>query len=155
MTLTPEKPSSVTDLQATFPALKDFSVTSPIESRYNCIAWAAGLDGRWWWPHEDYFWPSGVLMKDELAAFISAFSTLGYELCADGALEDGFEKVAIYQASSGVKHAARQLHTGRWTSKLGNCEDIEHASPDDLEGAQYGKVVQYMRRPTVKSPHCS
>ena len=94
-------------------------------------------------------------MESDLAAFTTAFSTLGYAPCADGALEDGFEKVAIYQSPRGIQHAARQLSTGRWTSKLGGLEDIEHASPAELEGAEYGEVVQYMRRaadPSLVSP---
>ena len=86
-------------------------------------------------------------MKSSAVAFVAAFGTLGYETCADGALEDGFEKVAIYQLpSGGVQHMARQLRTGWWTSKLGRLEDIEHASPAELEGDEYGTVVRYMRR---------
>ena len=82
-----------------------------------------------------------------LPAYVAAFDTLGYEPCDDGSLEEGFEKVAIYESPSGyVMHVARQLHTGRWTSKLGQLEDIEHAGPDELEGREYGRVVQYMRR---------
>ncbi len=77
-----------------------------------------------------------------LGAYISAFGTLGYERCANGSLEEDFEKVAIYESPSGyVVHMARQLHTGRWTSKLGGLEDIEHASPAELEGREYGAVV--------------
>ena len=81
-----------------------------------------------------------------MSAFVKAFGTLGYEPCTDGVLEDGFEKVAIYQSPSGIQHMARQLHTGRWTSKLGQLEDIEHETPAELEGDIYGIVVQYMRR---------
>ena len=88
-------------------------------------------------------------MEFGLAAYIAAFHTLGYVPCADGSLEEGFEKVAIYQSLSGyVVHMARQLPTGRWTSKIGSLEDIEHASPAELEGREYGTVVQYMRRET-------
>jgi hypothetical protein len=85
-------------------------------------------------------------MESDVAAFVAAFGTLGYEPCADGTLEDGFEKIAIYRSPSGIQHAARQLSTGRWTSKLGGLEDIEHGSPAELEGAEYGQVVQYLRR---------
>ena len=86
-----------------------------------------------------------------LAAYVAAFGTLGYEQCADGSLQEGFEKVAIYEPLSGyVLHMARQLPTGRWTSKLGGLEDFEHASPAELEGREYGAVVQYMRR--IASP---
>ena len=86
-------------------------------------------------------------MDYRLAAYVAAFGTLDYDGCADGSLEEGFEKVAIYESTSGyVAHMARQLPTGRWTSKIGQLEDIEHASPTELEGREYGKVVQYMRR---------
>ena len=86
-------------------------------------------------------------MEETLVAFIAAFATLGYETCDDGALEDGVEKVAIYAFPSGrATHAARQLPTGRWTSKIGYEEDIEHGSPTELEGVEYGAVAQYMRR---------
>ena len=133
-------------LQIAFPALQDFNVTSPKAPGYNCIAWAAGTDALWWWPDEESFWPPEVPRENDLAAFVAAFGLFGYTPCDDGAPEDGFEKIAIYESSLGVRHAARQLPTGRWTSKLGNHEDIEHASPNDLEGPEYGKVVQYIRR---------
>ena len=91
-------------------------------------------------------------MDYRLAAYVAAFGTLGYDGCADGSLEEGFEKVAIYESPSGyVVHMTRQLPTGRWTSKIGQLEDIEHASPTELEGREYGKVVQYMRR--TANPH--
>lgn len=81
-----------------------------------------------------------------MAGFVSAFRTLGYEPCDNGNLEDGFEKVAIYELDAEVTHMARQLPSGRWTSKIGRLEDIEHASPINLEGSEYGTVAQYLRR---------
>ena len=137
-------------LRRAFPALRDYSLTSPKEQRYNCIAWAAGDDAQWWWPdpRTDHYWPTEAPTERSVTAFIVAFNSLGYEPCADGSLDVGFEKVGIYESSSGVEHMARQLPTGRWTSKLGGAEDIEHATPTELEGIQYGTVVQYMRRPT-------
>ena len=47
-------------------------------------------------------------------------------------------------------HASRQLSNGRWTSKLGPSERIEHDF-DALEGAAYGQIAQIMRRPDVTS----
>ena len=133
-------------LKSRFPALQDFSLTSPRTSLYNCIAWAAGTDRRWWWPSPDYYWPREGLTDSSVVEFVAAFGTLGYEPCVDGALEDDFEKVVIYVLSTEVQHMARQLRTGRWTSKIGQLEDIEHGSPTELEGSDYGTVVQYMRR---------
>ena len=141
------------DLRKLFPALGDFSVTSPPDGRYNCIAWAAGTDSRWWEPVPDHYWPSEAPLENNVAAFVAAFSILGYQPCADGFLEAGFEKVAIYQRSSMVSHMARQLPTGRWTSKIGQLADIEHASPAELEGAENGAVVQCMRRAILTDTH--
>ena len=56
----------------------------------------------------------------------------------------GFEKVAIYGFGFFYTHAARQLPNGKWSSKLGKAEDIEHDSPDDVAGGVYGEVVLFM-----------
>ena len=37
-------------LRQDFTHLNDYSITSPTEISYNCIAWAANEDTRWWWP---------------------------------------------------------------------------------------------------------
>lgn len=61
-------------------------------------------------------------------------------------MEPGFEKVAVFAISEDIPaHVARQLPNGRWTSKLGQLEDIEHEL-HALEGAEYGRVVQVLRR---------
>ena len=76
-----------------------------------------------------------------------AFRTLGYEVCENERLETGFEKIAIYAEIDGeLKHAARQLESGRWTSKLGGWEDIEHSTLAALEGKEYGRVMRLMKR---------
>lgn len=137
-------------IRGVFPALRDdYRKTSPQDVAYNCIAWAAKDTARWWWPVHGYWWPVGAPANRSVSAFIVAFGRLGYQSCSNGSLEEGFEKVAIYADSSGdVQHMARQLpDTGRWTSKLGIAEDIQHTTPAELEGDCYGAVVQYMRRP--------
>ena len=126
-------------------------ITSPPRNRYNCIAWAAGSDTRWWWPDKYGSWPPGVLREVTLSAFLAAFGTLGYEECQDGILEVGHEKVALFakRDDSGVlvpTHAAKQLCDGQWTSKLGPSEDIEHKKPEDVNGPSYGAPVRFMRR---------
>jgi hypothetical protein len=42
-------------------------------------------------------------------------------------------------------HAARQLPNGKWTSKLGRWQDIEHEL-DGLVGEMYGTVKQILKR---------
>lgn len=119
--------------------------TSPDTPNYNCVAWSAGDTAHWWQP--GIFWPLEV-SDDEvgIGALVRAFASLGYEECDDGSQEVGFEKVALYGSTLFYTHAARQLPNGKWTSKLGRSEDIEHDSADDVAGGLYGEVVQFMRR---------
>src|SRR6266849_7324533 len=138
---------------------KNCRVTSPVKNSYNCIAWAAtGSDSDWWWPIPLGFWPPvsywppGVPREVTIAAFLQAFGTVGYVQCKDGKLEAGFEKIALYAnrmpwGEIVPTHAARQLPDGKWTSKLGTLEDIEHKKPADVNGPIYGGVVHYMQRP--------
>ena len=69
----------------------------------------------------------------------------------DAGLEAGFVKVALYASGLFYTHAARQLPNGKWTSKLGRGEDIEHDSPDDVAGGVYGAVVGVMKRRIASS----
>lgn len=79
--------------------------------------------------------------------FCRGFETLGYVTCPDSVLEKGWEKVALFaKANDEPAHAARQLESGRWTSKLGGSKDIAH----ELEavcGPYYGNPVLFMKRP--------
>ncbi len=135
-------------LEAEFPGLRltRYQVTSPRTPLYNCIAWAAGDQKRWWWPTPPNFWPPGAPSELTLDAFIAAYATVGFSPCGDDALEDGVDKVAIFVSPHGEPtHAARQLANGRWTSKLGKAEDIEHAL-HGVAGATYGRVGAILRR---------
>ncbi len=111
---------------------------------------AAGDTQQWWWPEldvENGYWPNGVAPSVALPAFIAAFATLGYVPCDQEVYEPGFEKLALFAGPDGTPtHGARQLPTGRWTSKLGKLEDIEHEL-HDLTGTEYGSVVQILKRP--------
>jgi len=124
-----------------------YSVTSLASADYNCIAWAAGVANEWWWPDPMGVspWPASARREETVAAFVEAFQSLGYLPCIDDSVEPGFEKVALYALAGLPKHAARQLPNGRWTSKLGALEDIEHTL-DGLVGAWYGTIVQILKR---------
>lgn len=134
-----------------FPRLtaENHQITSPHDVRYNCIAWAVEETDRWWEP--GVYWPVDVQRNDYgIAVLEQAYNALGFEECADGTLEPGFTKVALYGNNLVYTHAARQLIDGRWTSKLGKCEDITHTSPEDIGGGIYGEVVEFMKRPTTR-----
>ena len=142
----------VTDLEALFPNLRgaSYQITSPQDNNYNCIAWAAADTGHWWWPDTEpaHYWPPGVVPDETVDAFRAAFAWLGYTPCTLEALDPDYEKIALFaDPFGGPRHTARQLPTGRWTSKLGELQDIEH-DLRALEGDEYGTVVFLMQRPT-------
>ena len=54
-------------------------------------------------------------------------------------------RVAQATSDGEPTHAARQLPNGKWTSKLGRWEDIEH-DLEGLTGEMYGSVQQILKR---------
>lgn len=138
------------DLYQTFPGLlySEHRITSLRDVRYNCIAWAAGDSRRWWEPDpkRKYFWPRQAPREYSLGAYTKAYESIGYRVCQSADLEPGIEKVALFAESNGFPtHAARQLPDGKWTSKCGILEDIEHLLMV-LEGTTYGKVAVILAR---------
>jgi hypothetical protein len=124
--------------------------TSDATPDYNCIAWAASDQTRWWWPGLDLvgkeaYWPPKAPRKRTLKAFALAFKTLGYEKCKDGLFEEGFEKIAIYAKGDLPTHAARQLVDGKWTHKIGRNIDIS-SNLTAVEDGIYGLPVRFLRR---------
>jgi hypothetical protein len=138
---------------AIFPRLIDYQVTSDKTRQYNCIAWAVEATDAKWWPDPLGIgkWPDDLPRAETIEAFVHMFGLFGYVQCADGLLEEGFAKVAVYairqfDGSLLPTHAARQLPSGKWTSKIGDFEDIEHASVGSLNSDDYGEPVCYLRR---------
>lgn len=142
-------------LEDVFPGLRGqpYQITSPKDHRYNCIAFAVGDDRNWWWPDAagQDSWPASVARAETIDAFRDAFATVGYTVCDNDHLEPGYEKVALFALAGVPKHAAKQLPNGRWISKLGLSEDIEHQL-HDLTGMVYGSVALVMQRLMVSRP---
>jgi hypothetical protein len=81
-----------------------------------------------------------------MESFRLALGHLGYIEESNETLVPGFEKIAVFADDDGVPtHAARQLSSGAWTSKLGQAEDIQHPLRS-LEGEIYGKVAIILKR---------
>ncbi len=138
-------------LKPDFPNLhsSNHKITSPQTPDYNCIAWAAGDDERWWWPGSfpHVYWPPGIPLNESIDSFVAAFSTLDYMVCDSSDLELDYEKVALFADKNGKPtHMARQLASGVWTSKLGQDHDIEHHELDVICGPAYGDAVKIFRR---------
>lgn len=138
------------ELEDYFPNLAQtgYEVTSPRTYDYNCFAWAVEEDDRWWSPvsKEDYYWPEGAPTDLTLDSIIQTFGMLGFQPCERADLEPGFQKIAIFVDANGEPtHATRQLPNGKWTSKLGDWEDISHELKG-IEGEKYGNVYKILRR---------
>jgi hypothetical protein len=126
---------------------KNHSVTSPKDHRYNCIAWALGINDKWIWPDtNDSLWVEGISPEDELEALTQMFLKVGYEKCNNWDFERGYQKVVIYVDRKGPTHAARQVESGEWVSKMGDLEDIEHDTVKVLEGNGFGTAKVFLKR---------
>jgi hypothetical protein len=138
------------ELENWFPKLAntEYEVTSPRTFDYNCIAWAVEEDDRWWSPtSDDYYWPENIPLEWTVDTVIQMFQLFGYEVCEGVELELGYQRIALYAKADGEpSHVARQLPNGKWTSKLGDWEDIEHLL-DGIEGdGMYGQVIRILKR---------
>ncbi len=136
------------NLTKEFPRLlrSHYAVTSPSTPQYNCIGWALGDNQHFWWPRLDTFWPADIPRHVTIAAFTALLSSHGFEECSSEDLELEVEKVALFVSAQGAPtHAARQLGSGMWTSKLGSNVDIAHELRG-LEGKAYGRAMLIFSR---------
>jgi hypothetical protein len=151
--------SDTSHIENAFPNLltSGYVVTSPDLPDYNCVAWAANDQTRWWQPPSHIggtFWPSKAPQEETLRSWIGMFRLEGYATCDLEKYEVGFEKIAIFSDADDLPtHVARQLVLGKWTSKLGEWEDIEHNDLAGLEGDLYGTVAVIMKRPIASQPN--
>ena len=136
-----------------FPKLsgEGYEIVGESSKRYNCIAYAANDTNEWWDIIGERYWPDYAARTDRMESLIEVFTGLGYRQCQDSSLQDGFEKVALYEAQGVWKHAALQTLNGRWRSKMGPGPLIEHLSPESLADGIYGNPTIYMRRPAHHS----
>jgi len=138
-------------LEFKYPYLRTsgYKITSPRDKRYNCIAWVVGDNTRWWDPDKDYYWPDRIPRVSTLTNFIKLFKYYGYENSDKSSIETGYEKIALYIDNLGdFSHVCKQLPSGRWTSKLGNLQDIEHNSLEAFNKSGYGIVAKILKRKT-------
>jgi hypothetical protein len=142
--------ASIQEIESLFPLLvgTSYSEESCATDTYNCIAFAFGDVNNWWWSRNSYgcYWPPGVPLTDSVDVLIAIFEVHGYSKCNNPDHEHGYEKVVIYSREGRFKHAARQLKSGRWASKLGEEQDIEHERVEHVENAAYGTAEKVLRR---------
>jgi hypothetical protein len=143
------------ELEEDCPGLREspYTIKSPRNPRYNCIAFAIGDLTQFWddlgLPEgvrvNGYYWPPGAPTAGTLSGWVKVFEIHGYAETDDNSLEADYEKVAIYGSDIGAEHVARQKASGIWASKMGKGVDIEHTL-EGLEGEFPGTVVKIMKR---------
>jgi hypothetical protein len=140
-----------------FPELKGgkgYKDTSEATIEYNCLAWALGIN---WASYSEsprcagYIWFPGVERVWDAKNIRKIFENHGYTVCDNRDLEPGYEKVVFYEDENGVpQHFARQLESGKWTSKLGELNDIEHDKLESIICSNYGQPKTTLRRARYK-----
>lgn len=139
-------------IEEAFPQIRSegYQITSDETPDYNCFAWVMGITSQWWSPvnNKGYYWLDGIPKTLAVKNFVELFRQAGnYLPCEHEHAEAGFEKIALFADANGnVTHVAKQIESGKWQSKLGDWEDIEHNTLAALEGKFYGKAVQFLKR---------
>jgi hypothetical protein len=128
--------------------------TSPQDRKYNCVSHSIFENLISYWPDQENHWPKSVTYAETVEAFVEFFQKAGFfEIPVFQVIfEPGFEKIAIYADSGFPLHVARQLNSGRWTSKFGVLVDIEHEDLNCLEHGTFGHVVKVMKRIQTNRP---
>lgn len=142
-----------------------FEVRSGSTKGYNCVAYAAGDDTRWWEPIPapdrygqelgGYYWPEDPAIPAwfSVSSIQQIFQKAGYESCTSSFRVLGAEKVAIYGTdSTNATHVAKQRLDGIWISKMGPLADIEHGTPEMIEGGTIGHIQSLMIRHQSQLP---
>ncbi len=149
-------------LISVFPDLMDdvnFEILSPETPKYNCIAWAMQFEDRWVDVVDGpgFWWPNGVEKTMLPSDLIHAFEAVGFTLCANSHLEDGFDKVVLYKKEDSEEwtHAARIISDTMEYSKFGQSWDGTHSrgvlckTGIGYENFSYGVPYAFMKRSKI------
>lgn len=132
---------------------QNFHFTSLKRKGFNCVGYALDLVNKdidmFWF--RDMYGLDGAKLDHSVNGYAKCFRDyFGYEICDDGQVENGFNKIALYSdTDNDFTHIAKQLENGNWTSKMGTYEDIEHYNLEALSGTLYGKPMLFMRKKLI------
>lgn len=123
----------------------NFKFTSEQTWDYNCVAYVLGIKDDW---IDFYYTADGSVSMDlGINSYIDLFKNHGFSICKNDSLQKGFEKIAIFEDSNKwFSHVSLQLSDGKWTSKMGEYEDIKHTDLESVSNGIYGTSVVFMKR---------
>lgn len=139
------------EIEQLFPKLHGtpWEIKSRKTRRYNCLAWAAREKHRRWDFTKGAHWPPGVKRASGIAYLVGAFQAEGFSVCNESdcrKYDSTADSIVVYEMNRIGMHAARLLANGMWSSKLGDVEDVQHKTPEDISGTTYGNPIVYMKR---------
>lgn len=129
-----------------------FELTSDYNPLYNCIGFAMGMTDvcvalghpqqlPWCW------WPPTAHRDLNPRSLIEAFEYFGFVDCQfNGKVEDGYDKVALYEKNGYWTHAAIVEEDNLYHSKMGIWWDIVHRGGDLFHNEAYGDIFTFMKR---------
>lgn len=129
-----------------------FKVNSPLTDVYNCIAFAMGLTDRWVdiFAYPGHWWPPIEERSENKDSLVKAFEYMGFEICDNADVEDGYDKVVLFCKDEKWTHAARIVANGVEHSKFGKGWDAFHGGNNIFHGSDYGDEYAYMKRSIAK-----
>lgn len=142
---------------------KPLKIKSPITPKYNCVAYSLNREDIWYESIDNddirnglcvllqrsIIWPEALSKGILINNYLELYKLNGFEKVndLDISVEVGYVKIAIYGNTEQVfTHVCRQMEDGKWVSKLGSFQDVEHDDLEVLEGSHYGKVMVVMKK---------
>lgn len=132
-----------------YPHLKDnYIQTSDETIEYNCISFVLddyeNIYSSW---GEEGLWIDGLERTHTPGNYAEFFRIKGgFEICLNSDLEESIEKIAIFGEENEFLHVAIQIQDGKWKSKMGEFEDIQHNTLKAVSGKRCGFPLIYMAR---------
>ena len=117
-----------------FPYLRNWHITAPATTSYNCISWSVGITNEWLWP------------GSSVSAFDTFYASYGWSPSSNGNREYQKRKIALWAVNSSCTHGSRETHDCNWhESKCGSLDRIMH-DRFQMQNGTYGKIIKYYEK---------
>ena len=130
----------------------NFKIIQQDNEDYNCIAHSLGYNHITIWPISKRFWVWDKTLPyiNTINNFVSLYRKFNYEICEDSSWEFEYDKIALYisvlSGRNTVSHAAKQIDSYWWSSKIGGDELFEHTL-EAIENKNVGTKYVFLKRP--------
>ena len=130
----------------------NFKIVEQDDINFNCIAHSLGIRNMSIWPAklELWVWDKSLPYINTINNFVNLYRKFNYEICEDSSWEPDYDKIALYisilSCRNTVSHAAKQIDSYWWSSKMGGDELFEH-DLEAIENKNVGTKYVFLKRP--------